>query len=460
MFNRNAIWMALTVLALTGLSTLLGLSGRQIASVAVFSTILCGTLFYWQLRLAFAFIGLTVLLAAGLIDIPHIIEFAGLDIIFFLIGMMTVIGFLEENRFFEHVIEKIMAFSGKSGTRLMVVMMSLACLSAALVDEVTSILFMAAAMLHLTKKYHLNPKPFILMLVFTTNIGSSATVVGNPIGVLIALRAGFTFSDFLRWAAPISLSALAIAIGVCLLYFSKDIKQLHKELKGEKGKETVVSPIPAKQLNLCWCIFLGTVVALVFHHTLEEFLQIEKNSLLLGVSLMAAGVVLLLSGEKARELVEKRVDWWTLSFFLALFATVGTLKLTGVTSVAAERLAQGSGNNYPLLFTSVTWASGLLSAFLDNVLAVATFVPILGDLKQLGIHVIPLWWGILFGCTLGGNLTIIGSTANIVAAGMLERRKEGHFTFMEWFKPGLWIVLTTLGAATLLVYLQIPLMPK
>ncbi len=458
--NRNILWMAVTVVALTAASALLGLSARQLASVFVFVTILCGTLFYWQFRLAFAFIGLTILLAGGLIDIPHIVEYAGLDIIFFLIGMMTVIGFLEENRFFEHVIEQIITFTGKSGTRLMVVMMSLACLSAALVDEVTSILFMAAAMLHLTKKYRLNPKPFILMLVFTTNIGSSATVVGNPIGVLIALRAGFTFADFLRWAAPISALVLLAAIGVCLLYFSKDIQRLHKELKEEKGKEVTVTPIPAQQLSLCWLIFVGTVAALVCHHAFEEFLGIEKNSLLLGVSLAAAGIVLLLSGEKARELVEKRVDWWTLSFFLALFATVGTLKLTGVTSVAANKLAQGSGDNYPLLFTSITWTSGLLSAFLDNVLAVATFVPILGDLKQLGIHVTPLWWGILFGCTLGGNLTIIGSTANIVAAGMLERRKEGHFSFLEWVKPGLLVVLVTLVLATLLVYLQIPLMPK
>ena len=451
--------MALTVIALTAASSLLGLSARQLASVFVFATIISGTLFYWQFRLAFAFIGLTILLAAGLIDVPHIIEFAGLDIIFFLIGMMTVIGFLEENRFFEHVIEKIMSLTGKNGPRLMIVMMSLACLSAALVDEVTSILFMAAAMLHLTKKHHLDPKPFILMIVFTTNIGSSATVVGNPIGVLIALRAGFTFADFLRWAAPISLAVLVIAIGVCLVYFSKDIKRLHQEMSKEKKGEAVLTPIPAKQLKICWFVFLGTVTALVFHHVLEERLGLEKNSLLLGVSLAAAGVVLLLTGEKARELVEKRVEWWTLSFFLALFATVGTLKLTGVTSVAAQRLASASGQNFPLLFTSVTWASGLLSAFLDNVLAVATFVPILGDLKALGIPVIPLWWGILFGCALGGNLTIIGSTANIVAAGMLERRKEGHFHFMEWFKPGLWVVLTTLGLATLLVYLQIPLMP-
>ncbi|MBI4436662.1 MAG: hypothetical protein HY590_04545 [Candidatus Omnitrophica bacterium] len=458
--TRKAIYCVLLTIFLSYLASLLGLNFKQLVATTVFLGIVCSTLFFWELRLSFGLIGLTILMLFGLLDVPHLIEFASLDVVLFLIGMMIVVGFLEERKFFEYVIERLMTLVGKDATKLTVVMLITSFISAALVDEVTSILFMCSTTLHLTRRYRLDPKPFILMLVFCTNIGSSATVVGNPIGVLIALRGGFTFMDFLRWAAPIALVSLAAAIFFCLFFFRKSIKALQHEMKKEEKSPVQLESISKKNLRLCWSLFLGTILLLVFHHQLEEWIHLEKNTLLLGIPLAAAGIALILSGVQARELAEKRVDWWTLTFFLALFAKVGTLKYTGVTQVVAERLAEVAHGNYTFLLSGVIWSSGLLSAFLDNVLAVAVFAPILADLKALGLHTVPLWWGMLFGCAFGGNMTIIGSTANIVAAGLIERRKEGRFGFMEWVIPGTMIVILTLVLATLLVYLQIPLMPR
>jgi len=367
---------------------------------------------------------------------------------------------MEERKFFEYAIEKVLTFVGKDATKFMVVMLIISFVSAALVDEVTSILFMLATMLHMTRRYHLDPKPFVLMLVFATNIGSSATVVGNPVGVLIAMRGGFTFMDFLRWSAPIAVVALGITIVFCLVFFRKSIKGLQEGMAKEKDSGVPSEFISQKNLRLCWGLFLGTILLLVFHHQLEEWIHLQKNTLLLGIPLAAGGLALLFSGEGARDLAEKKVDWWTLTFFIALFAKVGTLKYTGVTQVIAERMAEAAAGNYAVLFIGVTWSSAILSAFLDNILAVATFAPVLGDLQALGFYTVPLWWGMLIGCTYGGNLTFIGSTANIVAAGIIERRKEGRFGFKEWFIPGLLIVLFTLIPATLMLYLQISLMPK
>ena len=151
--------------------------------------------------------------------------------------MMTIIGFLEEREFFEWVIDRLLIVVGPHPKRIMVVMMIMAAVSAALVDEVTSILFMLAAMLNLLGKSKLNPIPFIMMLVFTTNIGSSATVVGNPVGVIIALRSGLTFMDFIRWATPISIAGLALAIPICLAVFSKEITALKSVLEGKHGEQ-------------------------------------------------------------------------------------------------------------------------------------------------------------------------------------------------------------------------------
>src|SRR3989338_8574949 len=233
--KRDWIWYVLGVVLTPLVFARIGLSPQQTLALGGFCVVLYGAIFFWQYRLAFACIGISLLLVTGLLDVPHLIEFAGLDIILFLIAMMTVIGFLEEKHFFEVVIDRLLLLVGPHPKRIMIVMMTLAAISAALVDEVTSILFIVAAMINLLGRYQLKPTQYILMLVFTTNIGSSATVVGNPVGVIIALRSGLTFLDFIRWATPISIVCLALTIFVCLRLFNRDIKRL-KEVLAEIGR--------------------------------------------------------------------------------------------------------------------------------------------------------------------------------------------------------------------------------
>jgi Na+/H+ antiporter NhaD/arsenite permease-like protein len=435
-----------------------GLERQQVVAVTILGLAIYGTLLFWQFRLTFIFIGIVALLTFGVIDIEHLIEFASLDIILFLVGMMIIIGFLEKRYFFEYLISDILRIFGANATRLMVAQMVAAALFASLVDEVTSILFMSAAMLHITEKYKLNPVPFIIMMIFATNIGSSATVVGNPIGVMIALKAELTFVDFLRWASPISIVALVITILISLRVFSSDIKELDEAMKTIKGG--IEKPkMFSRDLKMSWALFLGTLAFLVSHKYIEDILGLERNVMLLGTALGGASIALLVEQEKARELVEERVDWWTLTFFLLLFASVGALKFVGVTELVAGKLIAAGGSDFQLLVL-ITWFTGLLSAFLDNVLAVAIFIPIVQEMSTVGVNQFPLWWGLLFGGTLFGNLTMIGSTANIVAIGMLERRNLGHITLRQWIKPGIAVALPTLIIATLLIYLQIPLMPK
>jgi Na+/H+ antiporter NhaD/arsenite permease-like protein len=433
---------------------------NQTISIIVFSAMICGVLFFWRFRLAFAFIGITALIGFGLIDIPHIIEFAGLDIILFIMGTMIVVGFLEERHFFEYLVDKILSLVGSDGKMLITVMMLLSALFSALVGEVTSILFMMGIMLHLTYRYKLNPIPFVIMIVFATNIGSSATVVGNPVGVIIAMRAGLTFIDFIRWALPISLLALALTIPLSLLFFSKDVKSLNENMKSRKkdadesaGKLKVTSK---RDLKICWLLFLGTVIFLILHSPIEGVLNLKKNSMLLGTVFAAAGIALLLDVKKAQDLVERRVDWWTLSFFIMLFASAGTLKFVGTTEVIGKGFISISGNNEVLLLLFLMGIASLLTGFIDNVIVVATFIPIIQDLH--GVSIFPLWWGLLFAGTLFGNLTIIGSTANIVAIGMVERRGLGFITFMNWIKPGLLISISTLILAIFMIFIQLPLM--
>ncbi|MBI3087294.1 MAG: hypothetical protein HYY91_00165 [Candidatus Omnitrophica bacterium] len=467
--KRDWLWYGLCLLVTPWLVGRLGLTSQQMLAVGGFCVILYGAIFFWKFRLAFACIGCALLMAARLLDVPHFVEFAGLDIITFLIAMMIVVGFLEENRFFEYVIDRLLAFIGPHPKRIMVVMMAAAALSAALVDEVTSILFMCAVMLNLlnsgSDSPRINPVPFIMMLVFTTNVGSSATVVGNPVGVIIALRSGLTFADFLRWATPISVVCTALVILLCLGWFARDIKALKSVLEGRRGERKLEGlaeeeHATRKGIRRSAWLFGSVILGLVLHHPIEQLLHLERNTMLLGVALFGAGTALAISGEKARDLVDRRVDWWTLAFFLFLFASVGTLKQTGVTAVIAQHIIAWSGGSVPVLTTMFAWASGALTAVMDNVLAVATFVPIVSDVAQEGLQTFPLWWAMLMGGTLMGNATLIGSTANIVAAGLLERRKVGEITFAQWLKPGLLVAIPALLLANALLLLQLPLMPR
>ena len=459
-----------------------GLEPVQVASITVFAGLIGGALLYWRFRLAFALSGIAALMALGLLTTGTLIEFAGFDIILFLVGMMIVIGFLEDRHFFEHLLEKILKKVGNNPKKLIVILMLMSGLFAALVDEVTSILFMTATVLHLTVRMKVNPIPFVIMIVFATNIGSSATVVGNPVGVLIALRAELTFLDFLRWATPISIVGLAVAIPISLKYFSKDIRNMGQAMKvrangstsidnnnsgpaigagGGAGTGAEEKPSHGKQsFTLPWLLFLGTIAGLVVHGPVEELLGLEKNAMLLGTALAAAGITLFINRNRARELVERRVDWWTLSFFIFLFASVGTLQVTGITSLMASALFSASGGDESMLFFLFTIMAGVLSALMDNILGVATFIPIVNDMEALGVYNYPLWWGLLFGGTFFGNLTLIGSTANIVALGMLERQKLGHITLSQWIKPGALVSIPTLLLAMMLLYIQIPLMPR
>lgn len=470
---------------------------RQLASIAIFSTFIYGTLLFGEFRLAFAFGGIALLLAMGLLDVPGFSESANLKVIIFLVGMFLVIGFLEENQFFEHIVSMIVSQVGPRPQTLLLVLMLMATISAALVDEVTSILFMTGTMLHLTSKYKLNPIPFVIMLVFATNIGSAMSAIGNPIGVMIALNAPFSFTDFIRWSAPIAIVVNIVTYFICRWWYA-DSFQAFADAVTRVEVERAIEPAlddqyfsegPSNKIGdldverstlICWLVFGATMLLLITHSASERLLGrlfsvvrettpdgmmiygLKEGTMMIGSALLMGSIVLLIRRDRARELVERRVDWWTLSFFMMLFASVGTLEHTGVTSVIAKKLIASTGENQFALISIVGWATGWLSAFLDNVLAVATFMPVVHDVRvhwaaqhpQSPGYPEAIYWLMLFGGTFMGNMTVIGSTANIIAIGMLEKRGHGTVKFGYWFKIGFIVSIASMLVATVLLGVQ------
>lgn len=437
----------------------IGLSFHQALAISIFSASILGTLFFWNFRLSFVFLGTSLLLISRTIDLENVIRFASLDVILFLVGMMVMVGLLKDTGVFAWIVSLILRIKNLTANKFLVLISLLSALLACAVDEVTSIIFIVAAIFEICDYFEVDPTPFLIISVLATNIGSSGTVLGNPIGVLIATKSGLTFEDFIVKAFPVMLACLIVTILILKIWYRKPLRELDQKMKDLGANELLVKLIsvpPEKELKVSLVIFGVTLLFISLHHRLELFFNLEPSTVLVTMPLLASGAIMIWKWQKAREYIERDVEWWTLLFFMLLFAQAGTLKYTGATDVLASRLAALANNNVSILTGIVLWISAIGSSILDNVVLVAAFIPIIQSFQGLNLNLQPLWWALLFGGCLGGNITLVGSTANIVALGILEKEKNIHITFFRWFWVGLTIgVITTVIVWVALVTLPI-----
>ncbi len=414
-------------------------SPQTVAGTIFMATVL-GTLMFWRFRLAIAFAGTGALPATQTIDVEHMIGFMSVDVITFLASMMILVEIAKEGGFFKWLLSRLLAAVRYDPRKVMIILLAMSTLMAAMVDEVTSIIFITAIVFEYCRRFELDPVPFVISTVLATNVGSSATMLGNPIGILIGLRAGLTFEDFLLCATPVAVLSLAVIIALCTLWYRKPlrgarakVKSMEENNRGSVGWGGGVSP---REVRLSGALLLSTVFMIAIHYRLELLLNVEKSTFLLVAAYMGAAMGMLWKRRDARPIVERGVDWWTLVFFMFLFAKAGALKYTGLTDVLASGIASVASSQSQIQ-ALVLWFGGFASSVLDNVVLVAALIPVVQSLGALGFSMTPLWWALLFGGTYGGNITMIGSTANIVALGMLEKEFRYYMKFFKWLPIGL-----------------------
>ena len=430
----------------------------QATAVSVFLGIILGTLFFWNFRLAIAFLGLAVLVCTSALNIPTFVKSSSLEVILFLVGMMIIVGALRDLGFFTWIVQLIVSMPDISGKKFIAVTAAASALLACAVDEVTSIIFISTLVFQVCDRLKLNPVPYILICVLATNVGSSGTMMGNPVGIYIGTKGGLTFGDFMLFAFPIMLIALAATIAFTIWFFRKDLKQFDINLADRLARNLSLAPVVEVPYKQGLILLIFTIVIISLHHPLENLLGIAKNSVLIMAPLVCSGIVMILRPNRARDYVEREVDWWTLIFFMLLFAVAGTLEHTHVDQIMAKYFSQICGTDINTLVPFILFSSAIGSAFVDNVIFVAAFSPVI---EQLAVTIkdFPLWWALLFGACFGGNITMIGSTANIVALGMLEKRAPSNMTFFQWFKIGSVAALIACGIAWGLLLVISPLMP-
>lgn len=395
--------------------------------------------------MAIAFLGIAVLILTKTIDIEHLILFSSLEVILFLVSMMVIHGLLREVNFFNWILCHLVCLKGMSAKKLFVIICLSSALLACLVDEVSSIIFMTALVFILAELFEVKALPFLIATIMSTNIGSTGTVLGNPIGILIATKAGLTFEDFIFRAFPLMAVVLLVVIAILLFWYRNEIQKMDAKIRQIGGNKQIFKKLicvpMTSEIRKEAIIFFITLILIGLHSRLEHMFSLPKNALLLSMPLISAGFIMLWRRERARDYIEHHVDWWTLIFFMLLFASVGALKYTGVTDILSNRISMLANGSQFFMITFVLWSAAIGSSVLDNVVLVAAFIPVIQELKTIGIETTVLWWALLFGVCLGGNITMVGSTANIVALGMLEKKDKLHINFFQWIKVGLVIGL-------------------
>ena len=450
---RVALLLATSLLA-SWLAQRAGFEPAQVVSVGTFLAIILTTLLFWKLRLAVAFLGVAVLLGCRVLTLKSFIESTQLEIILFLVGMMITVGALKELGFFTWIIQSVIGMRNMTGPLFVVSLVFLSALMSCVVDEVTSIVFVSALVFQVCDALKVRATPFLIIAVLATNIGSSGTMLGNPVGILIGYRAGLTFEDFMVWAFPVMLVSVCAGLGVVLVYYRRQIAELTERLRARRLMGLGLGPLVQVRYRRGLLILLALIAMVGSHHRLERLLDLQTNTMLIVAPLVVAGVLMVWRRHRARHYVEAEVEWWTLLFFMMLFAVAGTLERTGVTTRIATDFTRSFAGRGGLLLPVILFTSAVGSAFLDNVVFVAAMSPLV---KELGSTA--LWWALLFGACFGGNITMIGSTANIVALGMLEKRYRAGVHFLEWLKVGALVGLVTCLVAWAALTLLAPLMP-
>ncbi len=432
------------------------LNFQQVVSASVFALIIMATLLFWNFRLAIAFMGIGLLMILNVMDIPSLVMESKLDVILFLIGMMITVGVLKDLGLFTWIILTIISAKHMTAKLFVAIACVMGAIMACMVDEVTSIVFISALIFQVCDTLKLRPVPFIMMAVMATNIGSAGTMLGNPVGILIGQNANppLSFGDFMRWSFPLMIVEFVIVLFFLMWIFRSDIAAMDTKLQERRAMGLALGPIVKVPYKKSLFILFLLVFFLSLHSTMERWLGLPPNTMLIMTPMILSGALMVWRHNQARKYIEFDVEWWTLMFFMMLFAVAGTLEHTKVTVAMAQGFAATFGESPVVLVPVILALSAVGSAFVDNIVFVAAFMPVVTQLAQT-----PLLWALLHGACLGGNITMIGSTANIVALGMMEKRYRTGVNFFAWLKVGLMVGAVSCIVAWGGIVLMSPFMP-
>ncbi len=415
-------------------------------AVGLFALVLALIAFELAHRTVLALLGAAILVAFGVLDQEEAAaEFVDWNTIGLLAGMMIIVAILEKTGVFEYLAIKSAQWGKARPGRILILLSLVTAVLSAFLDNVTTVILMVPVTFLIADALETSPMPFLLTQVMASNIGGAATLIGDPPNILIGSAAGLTFLDFVVHLTPVVLLTVPAVLAVLYLMFRRELS-VSRDAGQIIASMDAAASIRDRVLLRKSLIVLGVVILAFFLH---GALHLEAAT----IALLGAAALMLYARSDVEEVL-RDVEWPTLLFFVGLFVLVGGLEVTGFVGAIAELLTGVGPATSATTAIVVIWGSGLASGIVDNIPFTATMIPVIRDLAEAqGLseaQTQPLWWALALGADFGGNLTLIGASANVVVAGMSERAGR-RISFIKFTLYGIPVTLVSLAIATVYV---------
>ena len=398
-------------------------------------------------RALVSLVGASLMILTGILSQEMAIEKVDFNTLGLLIGMMIIVAISQKTGMFQYLaIKSAKLVKGEPWWILVMLTLTTAIFSAFL-DNVTTVLLIVPITLLITDELKIDPYPFLFMEILASNIGGTATLIGDPPNIMIGSAAKLTFMDFIINIAPvIPLILITTLVPIWFIY--------GKEMKVEERLKLGIMKFDEKEaikdvglLKKSLTVLVIVIFGFIFQH------QIHMEFAIIAMS--GAVVLLLISGENPQHIFEK-VEWETIFFFIGIFIIVTGIKVAGLIKLMAETVISLSGGNMMIIAFTVTWLSAIASAFIGCIPFVATMIPMIKDIGEIAGNqeiIRPLWWALSLGACLGGNGTIIGSAANVIVAGIADRQGT-PIRFLKFMKLAFPLMLMSIFISWVYIYLR------
>ncbi len=420
------------------------MTSQQIIAIVIFLVTMVAVMTEKVHRAVAAMAGAVLMILFHILDLSDCVSHVDVNTLGVLVGMMIFVAVVKKSGIFEYVAIKSAKLAKGKPWRIMVSFVLITAILSAFLDNVTTVLLVGPMTLAITGILGINPIPYMISEILASNMGGTATLIGDPPNIMIGSAAGLGFSDFLLNTGFPVVVILALTL-LCFRFLYVKEMQVDQEAMDKVMSLDENVAIHDKTLMIKSLIVMALIVL--------GFILHSQTGIESGVVALAGAVIILLIGKQDAEDIILSVEWSTILFFIGLFVVVGGLQEVGVINMLAQMMINATQGNMAMSLLIILWASALISAFLDNIPFVATMIPLILTMGQSGMNITPLWWALSLGACLGGNGTLIGASANVVLSSIST--KNGYpITFKSFTKIGFPIMLMSIAVSTVWLLLR------
>ncbi len=417
---------------------------QEVISIVVFLIVIIAIMTEKVHRSAAALAGAVVLLLAGVLDFDAAIGYVDFNTIGVLIGMMLFVAVVKNSGLFEYIAIKAAKMAKGDPWKIMAAFILITAFLSGFLDNVTTVLLVGPMTITIARMLKINPVPFLITQIFASNIGGTATLIGDPPNIMIGSAAGLTFMDFVANTGLVAVASVLVLIVIMRFLYGRKLAADPEAISAvahlDENKAIEDHALLVKSVVM--------VVIVVFAFIFHSQIGVDTAT----IALTCAAVMMIIGRQNIDHIISE-VEWSTIVFFVMLFIVVGGMVETGVIGQLANVVLNVASGHPVMMMMILLWASAIFSSILDNIPFVATLIPLVIALGESGVDIEPLWWAISLGACFGGNGTLIGASANVVLSGISN--KHGYpITFASYTKVGYPVMLMTVTLSTIFLLVK------